>query len=70
MCADTRLRLDSTIYSALGFDWTTQRRNARFGRRFADVPEAGAGLDDLARELGISCPSISAGQAHALAYKD
>src|SRR5262245_36469710 len=36
--------IEATIYSALGIDWTTLRRDSRFGRGFEYVPGAG---DDL-----------------------
>ncbi|MBI3207841.1 MAG: DUF1501 domain-containing protein [Candidatus Solibacter usitatus] len=32
--------IEATIYSALGIDWTTLRRDSRFGRGFEYVPES------------------------------
>ena len=43
--------IEATIYSALGIDWTTLRRDARFGRGFEYVPGAGEDLYGPVHEL-------------------
>jgi uncharacterized protein (DUF1501 family) len=43
--------IEATIYSALGIDWTTVRRDDPFGRGFEYVPFAGQDLYGPVNEL-------------------
>jgi uncharacterized protein (DUF1501 family) len=43
--------IEATIYSALGIDWLTIRRDDPFGRGFEYVPEANAGAYEPVHEL-------------------
>jgi len=43
--------IEATIYSALGIDWTTLRRDPRFGRGYEYVPSADQDLYGPVHEL-------------------
>ena len=43
--------IEATIYSALGIDWTTLRKDNRFGRGFEYVPSADQDLYGPVHEL-------------------
>ncbi len=43
--------IEATIYSALGIDWTTLKKDSRFGRGFEYVPGAGEDLYGPVNEL-------------------